>query len=144
VDGQHYRFISPEEFERLRVRDELLECAQYLGNWYGTPRQPVDEALRAGRTVIMEIDVQGGAQVARRVPESVRIFVLPTTRETLRARLEGRHTETEALQRKRLAEADGEIAFARSSGCYTHFITNDILEDSVRRVLQILADERPG
>ncbi len=93
---------------------------------------------------MLEIDVQGGAQVAQRLPESIRIFVLPPTMETLRARLEGRRTETEALQAKRLAEADGEIAFARTSGYYPHIITNDILEDSVARVLQIIEDETHG
>lgn len=122
---------------------ELLEHAQYLGNRYGTPRKPVEEALAAGVTVIMEIDVQGGAQVARAMPESIRVFVLPPTMETLKARLEGRQTETLALQEKRLAEADGEIGFARSSGVYDYFITNDILKDSVDRVLAIIDKEKP-
>jgi guanylate kinase len=138
VDGQHYRFVSPDEFERMVAAGELLEHAEYLGHRYGTPRAPVEAAIAAGEHIILEIEVQGGAQVARRMPESVRIFVLPPTMETLRARLEGRRTESEALQRKRLAEADGEIAFARNSGHYQHFITNDTLEDSVRRVLDIL------
>ncbi len=142
VDGQAYRFISREEFQRMVERGELLEYAQYLGNWYGTPRGPVEQALEAGQTMIMEIDVQGGAQVARQMPESIRIFVLPPTMETLKARLEGRQTESEALQRKRLAEADGEIAFARTGGCYPYIITNDILEDSVRQVLNIIEGAR--
>lgn len=141
VDGQHYRFITRPEFERMVAGDELLEHAQYLGEWYGTPRAPVEEAVAAGRTVVMEIEVQGGAQVARRLPESIRIFVLPPTMDTLKARLEGRDTEGEALQERRLAEADGEIGFARSSGCYAHFITNDILQDSVERVLEIIRRE---
>lgn len=144
VDGQHYRFVTPAEFQRMVDQDELLEHAEYLGHRYGTPRQPVMEALSAGQVIILEIDVQGGAQVAQRLPESIRIFVLPPTMETLRARLEGRRTETEALQAKRLAEADGEIAFARTSGYYPHIITNDILEDSVARVLQIIEVETQG
>ncbi len=143
VDGQAYHFITVAEFERLRAAGELLEWAEYLGNLYGTPRRPVEEALARGEVVIMEIDVQGGAQVARRVPDSIRVFVLPPTMETLKARLAGRHTESAALQAKRLAEADGEIAFARSSGHYQYFITNDILEDSVNEVLKILR-ERTG
>lgn len=141
VDGQHYFFVSDETFSRMIEHDEFLEHAVYLGKRYGTPKKPVMDAVAAGRTVLMEIDVQGGAQVARRVPESLRIFVLPPTMDTLKARLEGRRTESEALQQKRLAEADGEIGFARSSGCYQFFITNDILEDSVQRVLDILARE---
>ncbi len=141
VDGQAYRFVSREEFRRMIEQDELLEYAEYLGNLYGTPRRPVEEAIARGEIIILEIDVQGGAQIARRMPESIRIFVLPPTMETLRARLEGRQTESEAIQRKRLAEADGEIAFAQGSGYYQYFITNDILEDSVKRVLEIIEQE---
>lgn len=141
VDGRHYRFVPLDEFERLRDADELLEHAVYLGHHYGTPRGPVDEAVAGGQVVIMEIDVQGGDQIARRAPESIRVFVLPPTMETLKARLEGRQTESESLQQKRLAEADGEIAFAKNSGCYQHFITNDILEDSVQRILEIIKRE---
>lgn len=138
VDGQAYHFVSPEEFGRMRTEGAFLECAEYLGNWYGTPRGPVEEALQRGESIVLEIDVQGGAQIARAIPESIRVFVLPPTMETLKARLEGRHTESETLQAKRLAEADGEIAFARGSGCYDFFVTNDILEDSVQRIMGIV------
>jgi guanylate kinase len=141
VDGREYRFIPRAEFDRMVANDELLEHAEYLGHGYGTPRKPVDAAVAAGEIMIMEIDVQGGAQVARRVPDSIRIFVLPPTMETLKARLEGRQTESEALQQGRLAKADGEIAFANNSGAYQYFITNDILEDSVERVLKIIEQE---
>ncbi len=144
VDGQHYRFVSREEFERMRDAGALLEHAEYLGHSYGTPRRPVEEALAAGQNIILEIEVQGGAQIARQMPASIRIFVLPPTMETLRARLEGRRTESETLQQKRLAEADGEIAFARNSGYYPNFITNDILEDSVRQVLDIVSQSAAG
>ena len=141
VDGGAYRFISRAEFEQMIANDELLEHAEYLGNLYGTPRGPVETAVASGEVTIMEIDVQGGAQVAEKAPDSVRVFVLPPTMDTLKARLEGRHTESEALQRKRLAEADGEIAFARNSGHYQYFITNDILSDSIQRVLDIIQQE---
>ena len=144
VDGKAYRFISREEFDRMLARDELLEHAQYLGNLYGTPRAPVEAAVAAGEVIIMEIDVQGGAQVAQRAPDSIRVFVLPPTMETLKARLEGRRTESESLQRKRLAEADGEIGFARNSGYYQYFITNDILKDSVKQIMAILDRETDG
>lgn len=138
IDGQHYRFVTPAEFDRMLSAGELLEHAEYLGQRYGTPRKPVEEAIAAGDYIILEIEVQGGAQVARQMPSAIRIFVLPPTMETLKARLEGRQTESAALQQKRLAEADGEIAFARNSGHYQHFITNDILEDSVQQVLDIV------
>jgi len=140
-DGKDYHFVDRERFRELCEAGQLLEHAEYLGNCYGTPRGPVEEAIAAGEIMILEIDVQGGAQVAQRMPDSIRVFVLPPTMETLRARLEGRHTESEVLQQKRLAEADGEIAFARNSGYYPYFITNDILSDSVERVIEILRQE---
>lgn len=142
VDGEAYHFVSRDEFQRLIDDDALIEHAEYLGQLYGTPRGPVEAAIRDGETLIMEINVVGAAQVAEKMPESVRVFVLPPTMETLKARLEGRKTESEALQRRRLSEADGEIAFAMNSGCYPYFITNDVLEDSVQKVLEILAETR--
>jgi guanylate kinase len=141
VDGCSYRFVPPPVFEQMVMGGELLEHAQYLGNWYGTPRRPVQEALAAGQVIILEIDVQGGAQVARCMPESIRIFVLPPTMESLRARLAGRKTDSDAVQQKRLEQADGEIAFAQTSGLYPYIITNDILEDSVAQVLTIIQNE---
>lgn len=138
VEGRDYHFVSAAEFERMQNAGELLECAEYLGHWYGTPVRPAEQAVRAGRTIILEIDVQGAAQIAHKMPESVRIFVLPPTMQTLQARLAGRHTESAEIQRKRLERADGEIRFARDSGVYPHFITNDTVDDSVNRVLQIL------
>ena len=124
------------------AEEKLLEHAEYLGEGYGTPREPIEQAIAAGEIIILEIDVQGGAQVAQRLPaDSIRIFVLPPTMETLKARLAGRQTETEELQRRRLAKADGEIGFATSSGYYQYFITNDILKDSVEQVLEIIEQE---
>jgi guanylate kinase len=139
--GESYYFVSKDEAERMIANDELLEHAEYLGKIYGTPRQPVEEAIASGETIILEIDVQGGAQVAEKMPESIRVFILPPTRDTLKARLEGRHTESEALQEKRLREADGEIAFARNSGHYQYFVTNDILDETVMQVMAIIAGE---
>lgn len=138
IPGEAYHFVSVAEFERMLAEEALLEHARYLDHMYGTPRKPVEDAIAAGQTVIMEIDVQGGGQVARKMPDSIRIFILPPTMETLKARLEGRQTESASLQEARLAKADGEIAFARNSGYYPYFVTNDILEDSVAEVLAIL------
>ncbi|MEK7757127.1 MAG: guanylate kinase, partial [Planctomycetota bacterium] len=86
--------------------------------------------------------VPGGMQVAEKMPESVRIFVLPPNMESLRARLEGRRTEAAEQLAKRLAEADGEIAIARDSGCYSHFVVNDVLETTVEQVKRIIEQER--
>lgn len=140
-DGESYHFVTEAEFDRMLAAGELLEHASYVGHRYGTPRRAVEQAVANGQVIVMEIDVKGGAQVAQRCPGSIRVFVLPPTPETLRARLEGRRTESAELQARRLAAADGEIAFARDSGVYQHFITNDILEDSVEQVVAIVQQE---
>lgn len=139
--GNNYNFVTPEEFERIREAGEFLETANYLGHWYGTPAAPVREAAQRGEFIIMEIEVQGGAQVAHSVPDSIRIFVLPPTMESLRARLEGRQTESREQQERRLAEADGEIGYARDSACYQYFVTNDIVERTVDEIMEIINKE---
>ncbi|MBI1825658.1 MAG: guanylate kinase [Planctomycetes bacterium] len=142
VPGQSYEFISKGEFsERVRAGD-FLEHAEYIGHHYGTPRMPVESALERGCDVIMEIDVQGGMQVAKRMPESVRIFIMPPDAASLRSRLEGRKTEAEEQLQKRLAEADGEIATARDSGSYQYFVVNDVLDTTVSEVRAIIEKER--
>jgi len=141
VPGQSYEFLTVEEFLRRESADEFLETAQYVGHRYGTPRKPVEEAVRRGRIVILEIEVQGGIQVARKAPDSVRIFVLPPNADSLRARLAGRNTEAGEVLTRRLAEADGEIATARDSGCYQYFVVNDLLDETVERIKGIIRKE---
>jgi guanylate kinase len=136
--GRAYEFVSAAEFAQRREHGEFLETAEYCGHWYGTPAAPVRRWVDEGRTVVMEIDVQGGIQVARAAPDAIMIFVLPPDAQSLRARLEGRNTESEAHMARRLAAADGEIALARDSGAYPYFVTNDVLEDTVERVLAII------
>jgi guanylate kinase len=138
VDGESYFFLTREEFERRKAAGAFLETAEYLGQLYGTPEAAVREALARGQSIILEIEVQGGSQVARKIPESIRIFVLPPTMATLQARLAGRRTESHRLQEQRLREADGEIGFARDSGCYSHFVTNDDLGATVEEMLGII------
>ena len=118
-----------------------MKTAEYLGQMYGTPATPVREAVANGEFIVMEIEVQGGAQVAKAVPDSIRIFVMPPTMETLRARLEGRQTESAEQQSRRLAEADGEIGFARDGGCYDYFVTNDIVDRTVDEIIEIIQKE---
>ena len=142
VNGKWYEFVSREQFDARVASGQFLESAEYIGEMYGTPRQPVKEALASGKNVVMEIDVQGGQQVAAAMPESVRIFVLPPDMDSLRARLEGRNTEAAEQLAKRLAKADGEIATARDSGCYQHFVVNDSLEETIAQVTRIIETER--
>ena len=136
--GRSYEYISGEEFERRRADNEFLETAEYCGHWYGTPAAPVRRWVAGGQTVVMEIDVQGGVQVAEKMPGSIRVFVMPPDFESLKARLEGRNTESQAHLAKRLAAADGEIAVARDSGCYQHFVTNDVLAETVAEIIGII------
>ena len=142
VDGQSYRFVSREEFQRRVAANDLLEHAEYVGQLYGTPRRPVEDALASGKNVVMEIDVQGGIQVASKNPNSVRIFVMPPDAQSLRTRLEGRKTEAAEQLARRLAQADGEIAAARDSGCYPYFVVNDVLESTVEEVKGIVEKEK--
>ena len=144
VDGKSYTFLSPEAFEARKARDEFLESAEYCGHWYGTPAGPVKAWMAQGKTVVMEIDVQGGMQIAARMPESICVFVLPPDAESLRTRLEGRATESQEHMTKRLAAADGEIAIARDSGCYQYFVTNDVLEDTIRHIIEIVEKHVPS
>ncbi len=140
-NSHSYEFVSRAEFLEREAAGEFLESAEYVGERYGTPCGPVEAALARGQNVVMEIDVQGGMQVAAKVPESVRIFVLPPDLESLRARLEGRKTEAREQLSRRLAKADGEIAIARDSGCYTHFVVNDCLEATIDEVKRIINKE---
>ena len=142
ASGESYVFVNRGEFERRESAGEFLESAEYVGQRYGTPRRPIEEALSRGRNIVAEIDVQGAIQVAARMPESIRIFVLPPNMESLRARLEGRSTEAGEQLARRLGEADGEIAVARDSGCYSYFVVNDVLETTIQEVKRIIAKEQ--
>jgi guanylate kinase len=139
--GESYVFVSPEEFDRRQAAGEFLESAEYVGHRYGTPRRPVEDALDSGQNVVLEIDVQGGIQVAAAMPESTRVFLLPPNMESLRARLEGRATEAREQLARRLAKADGEIGAARDSGAYQHFVVNDDLRDTIEQVKQLIQQE---
>ncbi len=108
-DGEHYNFVSPEEFQAMRESDRLLECAQVYGHWYGVPRQAVQQALAGGKDAIVKIDVQGAATIKRKVPLAVLIFLAPPSLEDLAERLKARRTEAPADLELRLATAKGEL-----------------------------------
>lgn len=142
VDGRDYRFVSREDFERMIAGDELLEWADVFGNFYGTPAQPVRDALAAGKTLVLEIDVQGGLQVAARMPAATFILIVPPDDAELRRRLVGRGTESPEVVERRLAKSRQEIAVARQSGSYTHTVTNDDLERAIQEVVAIIQEHR--
>lgn len=141
VDLREYHFIDRSTFEEMVEHDEMLEWAEVYGELYGTPTNSVREAIREGRTIVLEIDVQGGLQVRKRIPNGVFVFIEPPTQETLAKRLKGRGTEDEATTARRLAAANTETQLARDSGVYDHYVVNDDLETAVRLVVGIVNQE---
>ncbi|MHC4501054.1 MAG: guanylate kinase [Planctomycetota bacterium] len=136
TDGEDYRFISKEEFERRIDRGLLLENAEVFGNLYGTPKEQVEEAIKAGKAIILEIDVQGAKQVRLTYPDAVMIFILPPSHRELAERMGGRGREDAEAAAKRLGGASAEIAAAWQY--YQHMVINDELEQAVREVVQII------
>jgi guanylate kinase len=126
VHGRDYWFVSRPDFQRMIEQDELLEHALVFNrDHYGTPRKPVLEAIAQGRLAILDIDVQGGLQVRRSMPEALMVFILPPDDATLLRRLRERGTDRDEVIERRVAEARREIATARDSGVYDAFIVND-------------------
>lgn len=140
IDGVHYRFISLDEFERLRNQNALLECFQVYGDghWYGTLREPVVSALTSEKWVLLVIDVRGALAVQAEFPDAVSIFLLPKSWEELEQRLRGRGTEPEEVLRVRLERAAEELRLAEK---YRYRVVNDELEQTVRDVIKILERE---
>ena len=138
VDGVDYHFVSREEFARLREAGSFLEWAEVHGNLYGTGAAYVDEVLGKGRSVLLEIDVQGGASVKENRPDAVLIFLLPPSPETLEERLRGRGTDTGEVIGKRLENARKELEAADK---YDYTVVNDDLDGCVSEVLGIIGAE---
>ncbi|MEI2734874.1 MAG: guanylate kinase [Rhodoblastus sp.] len=140
VDGIHYSFIQRAQFERMRDAGDLLECAEVHGNFYGTPRGPVEAVLSQGRDVLFDIDYQGAQQVREKAQSDVvTIFILPPSMKELRARLERRAEDAAATIEKRLENARNEI---RRWAQYDYVLVNDDLQKTYEELLQILRAER--
>jgi guanylate kinase len=140
VDGKDYWFVSKDEFQRRIDKGMLLEYAEVFGNFYGTPKDKLDEALAEGRTAILEIDVQGGKQVKEIYPDAVMIFILAPTQKELAGRLFGRARDDEQTASNRLNQAGTEIAAAWQY--YEHMVINDKLEDAVSEIIRIIEAAR--
>ena len=135
IDGVHYNFVTKEQFESLIRKDGYLEYAEYCGNYYGTPKQQVEDLLNQGYDVFLEIEVCGGLQIMEKYPDVLSIFVLPPSMDTLEKRLRDRNTEDEETILERLGQAKREI------GCkdkYKYVVVNDKLDDAVDEILDIL------
>lgn len=141
IDGGDYYFITEQEFQRRLDAGDFLEYAQVFGNWYGTPRQPVQAALDQGRTVVLEIDVQGGLQVKQKMPQAALIFILPPTMETLAERIaaRGRGEKQQDLQ-TRLKKAAEEIEMGRKY--YQYFVVNDDLDKAIAQTVEIIQQHK--
>ncbi len=134
-DGVDYYFVTPEQFRENVENDLMLEYAQYGANFYGTPVGPVKHLLAQGKTVILNIEVQGGKNVRRLIPDAVEIFVAPPSLKELERRLVNRGTETRDAIDRRLLIAQAELQCACD---YDYIVVNDVLEDAVEDVLSII------
>ncbi|MBQ0038223.1 MAG: guanylate kinase [Clostridiales bacterium] len=138
VNGVHYHFIGADAFRKMIEEDAFLEYAEYVGNFYGTPKKYVDEAMDAGRDVILDIEIQGAKQVCEKRPETVRIFIAPPSWTELERRLTARGTDTPEKVQKRLLRAKVELQTADS---YDYFVINDTVEKAVAELEAILCAE---
>ncbi|MDY5153135.1 guanylate kinase [Actinobaculum suis] len=139
VDGESYFFVTDQEFDRMVATGQMLEWAVVHGNAkYGTPRAPIEEALRAGKVPVLEIDVAGARQVRTSAPEAVQIFIAPPSWEELERRLRGRGTETETQIARRLQTAQSELAAEPE---FDIVVVNDTVARATGQILQIMGLE---
>ncbi len=141
IHGQHYYFLDRAEFDQMVAAGDFLEWAEFAGNCYGTPRQPVMEQIATGKTVILEIELEGARQVRQSCPEAYRIFIMPPDFETLERRLRGRGTESDEVVAKRMRRAKDEIAAADE---FDVQIVNDQLEPALAELAAIVFPPIPA
>ncbi|AIE73313.1 MULTISPECIES: guanylate kinase [unclassified Synechocystis] len=134
-DGKSYYFLGKEEFQTWIAEEKLLEWAEYAGNYYGTPRQPVEEQIAQGKTVLLEIEVLGARQIKQTFPSARRIFILPPSVEVLEARLRGRGSDSETAIAKRLAQAHQEL---QAAGEFDYQLVNDDLDQALHRLMELI------
>ena len=135
-NGVHYHFITRDEFKKLIESDGVLEFAEYSGNFYGTPKAPVESALNEGKNVILEIEVQGAKKVMEKVPEAVSVFVMPPSMAELKKRLVDRNTEDAETVARRLAAAVGEMKQAHT---YDYIVVNDTVESALNQLKTVIS-----
>jgi guanylate kinase len=136
-DGVDYHFLTREEFDRRVAAGEFVEHADYAGRSYGTLRSELDQRLREGKPVVLEIEVQGARQVRAAMPEAVQVFIAPPSLDALRTRLVGRGTDDAGEVERRLRVAEAELDAQPEFG---HVVVNDRLEEAADRLVAIVAD----
>ncbi len=139
IDGVDYYFVTKDYFQKYIDDGNIIESAVYSGNYYGTPKAPVDKWLREGKTVVLKIEVQGAEKIRNLYPDSVSIFIMPPSMEILEKRLRGRETDSDEAIRMRMDAAIGEI---KCSEKYDYVIFNDVLEDAVDDICSIIRAEK--
>jgi len=138
TEGIDYFFLTEKEFRESIEKGDFLEWARVYDKYYGTPRKAVEERLNRGDHVILDVDIQGAAQIRKNFPEAILIFIFPPSREELKKRLLGRKSENKVMIKKRLANLEEELA---SVTRYDYAVVNDLLENACRRVEAIIAAE---
>ena len=138
ADGVHYHFLTREKFQEWIDAGDFLEHAQFVGNFYGTPRRYVDEAMDQGRDVLLDIEIQGAEQIHQKRPEAVRIYIAPPSWEELERRLTGRGTEDTEKVRSRLARGREEFAAAKD---FDYLVINDTVDHAVAEIRAIMTAE---
>jgi guanylate kinase len=138
VDGVDYYFVTREEFERQIAEGNLLEYAEFVGNYYGTPKDKVEEQLNRGKEVILEIEVNGALQVREQCKDAAFIFLVPPTRQALYDRLMNRGTESEEVVLARIAKANKEFKLAHQ---YDYIVVNDEVHNAADRIMAIIRSE---
>lgn len=138
-EGEKYHFISREEFEEMIENDRLLEHNEFVGNYYGTPREPVEAAIEKGYDIVIEVDVNGAAQIRSKLPEAVSIFIMPPSFSELKRRLVGRGTDSAEAIEKRLNSALNEI---RRAVEYDYIVVNDNITAAADDIMSVISSSR--
>lgn len=139
VEGEKYHFVSRECFEDMIKNDQLLEYNNYVGNYYGTPKAPVEEVIKNGGEIIIEVDVNGQRNIKNKVDSAISVFIMPPSFEVLKKRLEGRGTDSHEAIEKRMKAALDEIACAKD---YDYIVVNDDLDEAVSDFVNIIKTDR--
>ncbi len=139
IEGEKYNFITREKFETMLKNDEFLEYNSFVGNYYGTPKTPVINCIENGKDMLIEVDVNGAAQIRQKIKDAVSVFIMPPSLEILKNRLCGRGTDSDDIVEKRFAEAVQEIARASE---YDYIVVNNDIETAVDEFVSIIMSDR--
>ncbi len=139
IEGEKYNFISREKFESMLKNDELLEYNIYVGNYYGTPKAPVIDAVSKGEDMLIEVDVNGAKAIREKLPEAVSVFIMPPSYAELKRRLSGRGTESEEAIEQRMHESLSEIRRATE---FDFIVVNDDINKAVDDLIEVIESSR--